>query len=59
MPMTKWASSSKGIANFDGTAFKFNVAIDPAYEEIIYGWVKEICEFRLSRYFSRKAEKLG
>lgn len=59
MPMTKWASSSKGLADFDGTTFKFNVTIDPAYEEIIYGWVKEICEFRLSRYFSRKAEKLG
>lgn len=59
MPMTKWAASSKELADFDDTTFQFNIAIDPAYEEIIYGWVKEICEFRLHRYFSRKAEKLG
>ncbi|WP_010305638.1 DEAD/DEAH box helicase family protein [Kurthia senegalensis] len=59
MPMTKWAASSKGMASFDGQIFQFNVSIQPNEQELIYEWVKEICSFRLNRYFSKKAEKLN
>lgn len=59
MPMTKWASSSKGLATFEDKRFGFNVEIDVQYEEIVFAWVKEICAFRLNRYFARKAEKLS
>ena len=57
MPMTKWSGSSKGLLYFEDSKFGFNVEIEPFMQETIYAWVKEICEFRLNRYFARKAEK--
>ncbi|WP_431030504.1 DEAD/DEAH box helicase family protein [Lysinibacillus sp. LZ02] len=57
MPMTKWSGSSKGLLYFEDGTFGFNVEIERSMQEIMYGWVKEICEFRLNRYFARKAEK--
>lgn len=57
MPMTKWASSSKGLAYFKDKQFGFHVEIDASYEEIVYDWVQQICDFRLNRYFARKAAK--
>lgn len=59
MPMTKWSGSSKGLLYFEDGTFGFNVEIEPDMQEMIYEWVKEICEFRLNRYFARKAEKKG
>ena len=56
MPMTKWSGSSKGLASFEDKQFKFNVEIDAAYESVIYDWVYQICEFRLHRYFAKKAK---
>jgi len=41
-------------SHFEDDKFSFNIEIEP---EMIYAWVKEICEFRLNRYFARKAEK--
>lgn len=58
MPMTKWALSSKGLAYFEDKKFGFNVEIEQDYEEIIFDWVQQICEFRLNRYFARKTKKL-
>lgn len=58
MPMTKWSSSSKGLATLDNATFQFNISIDSQYENIVFEWVQQICEFRLHRYFAKKAEKL-
>ena len=57
--MTKWSGSSKGLLYFEDGKFGFNVEMEPDMQEMIYAWVKEICEFRLNRYFARKAEKKG
>lgn len=57
MPMTKWAGSSKGLATFEDKRFGFSVDIEERFEEIVFAWVEEICAFRLSRYFARKAGK--
>ena len=57
MPMTKWSGSSKGLLYFEDGKFSFNIEIEPEMQEMIYDWVKEICEFRLNRYFARKEEK--
>ncbi|MER2192202.1 MAG: DEAD/DEAH box helicase family protein [Solibacillus sp.] len=58
MPMTKWAASSKGLAYFMDGKFGFNVEIEPAHAAVLHEWVSEICEFRLHRYFARKAERV-
>jgi len=52
--MTKWSGSSKGLLYFEDGKFSFNIEIEPEMQEMIYDWVKEICEFRLNRYFARK-----
>lgn len=57
MPMTKWSGSSKGLLYFENCKFGFNVEIEQDMQEIVYIWVKEICEFRLNRYFAKKAGK--
>lgn len=59
MPMTKWSSSSKGLVRFENKSFWFDVEIDEKYQEIVFDWVNQICDFRLNRYFARKAQKLG
>ena len=59
MPMTKWSGSSKGIVTFTDGEFAFSVDIDPRFTRIVYGWINEICTFRLHRYFAKKAERLN
>lgn len=56
MPMTMWANSSNGLVTFDGERFAlgFDVGVDA--REQLYKWTKEVCEYRLHRYFERKAE---
>lgn len=58
MPMTKWSGSSKGITTFSDGLFKFEIDVPRQMEEILFQWVDEICNFRLRRYFERKAKKL-
>lgn len=54
MPMTKWSNSSKGLISFENDIFKLEFDILQEYNEIIYHWTKEICEYRLHSYFERK-----
>lgn len=58
MPMTKWAGTSKGTASFSNGIFRFNIDVPKDMEEILFHWVEEICNYRLHRYFERKAKKL-
>ncbi len=58
MPMTKWSGSSNGLVAFDSERFKVDVNIEEREKEIIFEWTKEICKYRLHRYFERKAEKI-
>jgi len=58
MPMTKWAGSSKGLVNFADKKFQFNIDIPQQMEPILFSWVNEICNYRLHRYFEKKAKKL-
>ncbi|OKL37888.1 DEAD/DEAH box helicase family protein [Domibacillus mangrovi] len=57
MPMTKWSGSGNGLVTFDGERFKVGVNIEEKEKEIIFKWTKEICMYRLHRYFERKVEK--
>lgn len=57
--MTKWSSSSKGLLTFENGQFAFAVDVAPEHEAILFGWVQEICAFRLSRYFARKGHLEG
>ena len=59
MPMTKWSGSSKGLLTFEDGIFGFNFDFDRRFDRIMYEWVNEICEYRLHRYFAKKAEKLN
>lgn len=59
MPMTKWSSSSKGLLTFENEVFSFNFDVDLRYNRILFGWINEICVYRLHRYFAKKAEKLN
>lgn len=58
MPMTKWAVSSKGMTNFQNDEFSFTITIPKEMQDIIFNWVEQICEYRLHRYFERKAKKI-
>jgi hypothetical protein len=55
MPMTKWANSSKGLVSFDGERFSLMFEVLGSDREKLYEWTKEVCEYRLHRYFERKA----
>lgn len=58
MPMTKWSGSSKGLVTFSNREFRFNIDVPSDMETILFNWVEEICNYRLHRYFERKARKL-
>jgi len=58
MPMTKWSGSSKGLLTFVEKQFKFEIEVPLEMEAILFNWVEEICNYRLHRYFERKAQKL-
>ncbi|WP_100372088.1 DEAD/DEAH box helicase family protein [Bacillus sp. FJAT-45037] len=54
MPMTKWSGSSKSSATFDGETFGLSFDILPEHRETLFEWTKEICDYRLHRYFINK-----
>lgn len=59
MPMTKWAGSSKGMIDFDGTTFEIQLDVSgetPESLQVLYQWMKEIAEYRLAAYFERRKE---
>ncbi|MCL7748777.1 DEAD/DEAH box helicase family protein [Halalkalibacter alkaliphilus] len=55
MPMTKWANSSKGLVTFDGETFELTFEVDGSSSGKVNEWTREVCEYRLHRYFERKA----
>ncbi|MGE5701754.1 MAG: DEAD/DEAH box helicase family protein [Clostridia bacterium] len=55
MPMTKWSGSSKGLVGFQNNQFSLSFDVDPAFNDTLYRWTKEICLYRLHAYFERKA----
>lgn len=59
MPMTKWSGSSKGLVSFANKQFQFEIEVPSEMESILFNWVEEICNYRLHRYFERKARKLN
>jgi superfamily II DNA or RNA helicase/HKD family nuclease len=54
MPMTKWANSSKGLVSFDGEQFGLTFEIEDSTRDMVFEWTKEVCEYRLHRYFERE-----
>lgn len=58
MPMTKWSGSSKGLVTFEDGEFGFAVDIEHKVQQVMFNWVREICEYRLHRYFARKSERI-
>jgi hypothetical protein len=57
MPMTKWSGSSKGLISFENDIFKLNFDVVPEDQQILFGWTKEICKYRLHYHFERRAKK--
>ena len=55
MPLSKWSGSSKGLITFKDNLFTIHVTPLPEHAEILYGWTKEICDYRLHAYFERKS----
>lgn len=53
MPMSKWGGN--GLVTFEEGRFNIHLDIPEELEEIVYEFTKEICEYRLKRYFERKA----
>lgn len=54
MPMTKWSGSSKGMISFENGVFVPQLIVETTHEEILFKWIKEICDYRLHVYFERK-----
>ncbi|MBU9714119.1 DEAD/DEAH box helicase family protein [Evansella tamaricis] len=54
MPMSKWSGSSKGMLAFDEGVFQLTFDVAEEYNKTLYSWTKEICEYRLHRYFERR-----
>lgn len=59
MPMTKWSGSSNGIVTFTDKQFGFEINVPTEMEDILYQWIVEICDYRLHRYFERKAQNIN
>ncbi|WP_153733166.1 hypothetical protein [Sporosarcina obsidiansis] len=57
MPMTKWSGSSKGRFLFEDGVFVPQLDVANEHKEVLFKWVKEICEYRLQWYFGRKIVK--
>ena len=58
MPMTKWSDTSKGLIQFEGGIFAPQLEVAKEHEEILFEWMKEICEYRLHWHFERKGSVL-
>ncbi len=54
MPMTKWTNSSKGMISYDGETFALTFDVEEEHLKKLHGWTKEVCEYRLHRYFERR-----
>jgi len=54
MPMTKWSGSSKGLVIFENDQFALNIQVLPGELELLGGWTKEICLYRLHLHFERR-----
>ncbi|AXI00980.1 DNA helicase [Sporosarcina sp. PTS2304] len=54
MPMRKWSDASKGLITFEDGWFAPQLVVAEEHEGVLFEWVKEICEYRLWRYFGRK-----
>lgn len=55
MPLTKWSGSSKGLLSYEDGIFKPTFDVVEEHNETLCKWTKEICEYRLHRYFERKS----
>ncbi|UCZ54991.1 DEAD/DEAH box helicase family protein [Bacillus shivajii] len=53
MPMSRFSD----ISSFDGKSFTLNLFFSDETNECVYKWTQEICEYRLERYFEKKAKK--
>ena len=58
MPMTKWSGTSKGLIQFEDGIFAPQIKVAKEHEEILFEWMKEICEYRLHWHFERKGSVL-
>lgn len=56
MPMTKWSESSDGLITFEDGSFKVQLEVPERFEQIVFEFTREICEYRLHAYFQRKEE---
>lgn len=54
MPMTKWSGNSDGLLKYKNGEFKLNFDISKEDENIIFDFTKQICDYRLNRYFEKK-----
>ncbi|BCB04081.1 DEAD/DEAH box helicase family protein [Bacillus sp. KH172YL63] len=57
MPMTKWSESSDGLIRFEGGRFEVQLEVPERFEQIVFEFTREICEYRLHAYFQKKEEK--
>ena len=55
MPMTKLSESSKGLISFKDNIFKLEFEIEKGEDQSLYSFTKDICEYRLHKYFEKKA----
>lgn len=58
MPMTKWSGTSKGLIQFEEGIFDPQLKVAKEHEEILFEWMKDICEYRLHLYFERMGKGL-
>jgi hypothetical protein len=54
MPMSKWGGSSKGLVAFEDGEFELKFDVLPEDMELLHGWTREICEYRLHVHFERR-----
>jgi hypothetical protein len=59
MPMSKWGGSSKGLVAFEDGEFELKFDVLPEDMELLHGWTREICEYRLHVHFERREERRG
>lgn len=59
MPMSKWGGSSKGLVEFKENRFRVLFSIEPTDVNTVYGWTRQICDYRLHGYFERKGQGAG
>jgi hypothetical protein len=54
MPMSKWSGSSKGLVAFEDGEFALKFDVLPEDMELLHGWTREICEYRLHVHFEQR-----